>query len=986
MEKTIEYQALIDALLACPSPQESRSRLAEWTSNTKPGEVEALAAAFKQNADELMRANIQRCLLVCDLMDSLVELGNSKIAEALALLARGNAHAIGLGEFRQGVECYNRAAGIYAAEGLVVKQAEAQIGKIYALANLGRYEQALTDGNWARSVLRSHGEWLNLARLKVNLAIVHGRMGQDSEALELFDLAKQSYQRLGAQGEANWPRVELNRAVVLRNLGRFEEAIQASQAAMEMQKRLGLRVSAAVAQQSLGVTYFGMGRYNEALEMLDQARQVFLQDGRPRHAMMVELFTSDCLLQLRRFTDVLEKSQRMRLLFSQIGNRYEVGEAILNEASAYKGLGRFSEAQSSLSDARQIFSQEGNPVAVAEADLLSADVSLQLGRPQEALHLAQGSQEVFASLNLPVYQARALLLTARAELDMSDENLARSAIQQVLQIGAQQQLPSLTFPAHHLLAQLAEYQGQPRLALEACDQAIQDLERLCGRLMVEFRASFVEDKQSVYEDAVALCLEQKLDERGLDYAERARSRALLDMLAYRLDMTLTPRSEADIPITRELKLLQAERDHLYRRWQSGDGFGQRGQTADLSSQANAATGQAGAAQGSPGSVQRRILAIEKQITDLWHTLLIHSADYAQEAALWQVRSEPIQPFLPDHKLLLEYFSVHDRLVVFLVSAGDLRVVELPATMTQVQRLVQLTWLNLRSVQSSAPERLPALIDNIQGVLSKLYTLLIEPFAGDLDDYAQLTVVPHGPLHYLPFQSLYAGDKYLIDCHEINYLPGASMLRYLAARQPVHGPLSALGHSYQGALPFTVHEANAIAAMWQDLCGPGQSRLFLEEGATLENLRRIASDSRILHLATHGDFRLDNPLFSGLALEDGWLTTLEIFNLRLNASLVTLSACQTGRNVIGGGEELLGLMRAMLAAGAASLLSTLWAVDDRSTAQLMTGFYRRLADGESKGAALCQAQLEMLHADAGAGPYRHPYYWAPFYLVGDAGPV
>src|SRR6185503_18037582 len=95
--------------------------------------------------------------------------------------------------------------------------------------------------------------------------------------------------------------------------------------------------------------------------------------------------------------------------------------------------------------------------------------------------------------------------------------------------------------------------------------------------------------------------------------------------------------------------------------------------------------------------------------------------------------------------------------------------------------------------------------------------------------------------------------------------------------------------------------------------------------------------------------------------DGWLTTLSIFHLPLNASLVTLSACQTGRSVIGGGDELLGLMRAFLYAGAASLVLSLWAVEDRSTALLMETFYRKLAEGLSKRAALRYAQLQFIHA-------------------------
>ena len=104
---------------------------------------------------------------------------------------------------------------------------------------------------------------------------------------------------------------------------------------------------------------------------------------------------------------------------------------------------------------------------------------------------------------------------------------------------------------------------------------------------------------------------------------------------------------------------------------------------------------------------------------------------------------------------------------------------------------------------------------------------------------------------------------------------------------------------------------------------------------------------MLHLATHGDFRADNPLFSGLALADGSLTTLDCFNLRLRASLVTLSGCQTGRSVVSGGDELLGLTRALLSAGAASLVLSLWAVEDISTARLMEAFYRNLAAGRPR---------------------------------------
>jgi CHAT domain-containing protein len=159
--------------------------------------------------------------------------------------------------------------------------------------------------------------------------------------------------------------------------------------------------------------------------------------------------------------------------------------------------------------------------------------------------------------------------------------------------------------------------------------------------------------------------------------------------------------------------------------------------------------------------------------------------------------------------------------------------------------------------------------------------------------------------------------------------------------------------------------------------------LVEEEASLDSLHKRASECHVLHLATHGEFRGDNALFSGLALSDGWLTTLDIFNLRLNAELVTLSACQTGRSVVGGGDELFGLMRAFLSAGAASLVATLWTVEDRSTALLMQRFYQRLVKGESRGGALREAQLQFLREDENK-MYNHPYFWASFFLVGDTG--
>jgi CHAT domain-containing protein len=132
---------------------------------------------------------------------------------------------------------------------------------------------------------------------------------------------------------------------------------------------------------------------------------------------------------------------------------------------------------------------------------------------------------------------------------------------------------------------------------------------------------------------------------------------------------------------------------------------------------------------------------------------------------------------------------------------------------------------------------------------------------------------------------------------------------------------------------------------------------------------------VVHLACHGQFRPDNPLFSALRLGDGWLTVRETYELDLEGRLVTLSACETGAAEIAPGDELIGLVRGFFSAGAPSLLVSFWTVDDAATARLMSDVYTRLRAGDGPAAALRAAQRRALLE------YDHPFFWAPFALFG-----
>jgi CHAT domain-containing protein len=155
----------------------------------------------------------------------------------------------------------------------------------------------------------------------------------------------------------------------------------------------------------------------------------------------------------------------------------------------------------------------------------------------------------------------------------------------------------------------------------------------------------------------------------------------------------------------------------------------------------------------------------------------------------------------------------------------------------------------------------------------------------------------------------------------------------------------------------------------------EARLFIGENATQAALEEHGPKSRIVHIATHGYFRQDNPMFSSIRLGDSYLSLYDLYHLKLPAELVVLSGCATGLNVIKPGDEQIGLVRGLLQAGAQSMILSLWDVHDASTKEFMIAFYSGLQRGQAKPVALRNAMLKL------RDKCPHPYYWAPFLLIG-----
>ena len=957
--------------LQADDPDQRREYLRAHRSQITDEMVQSMKAAVSQR----LRQDPRDALDLAESILFAATLSEEPMHQAWGLMAKGNAQRF-MAQYEEAITTYDLARSICLAQDSPIEAARPQMAKVYALTNLGHFEEALQTAEEARHVFEQHGEITAAAIVDNQAGITAYKLGDYSKALDLFDRAYQALDQAEQTNLADTTSIDLNRSIieldrsiVLRNLDRFDEAKRAAIRAHRMADQRGMSVNAARAEQSLAIIHYFLGQYNEALRLFNEARQIFASAGLKREVLVANLFATNCYLALNRYAEAMDLAQEAEEEFAQIGMHYEVAWAAHSCAQAHIGLGQIEPAADALVRARLGFAQIENQVWVATVDIQWAILNLRVEAFESALTNAQRASRVFTEMGLSVEEAQAGLVAAEALIALERNEDACSHCLAALKISHDRDVPGLGNQAHHLLGNLAEIAGDQETALEHYEACASGVEHLRRQVAVELRGGFLGDKGEIYEDLVSLRLARAEIGHALETVERAKSRALVELLAHNLDIRVKVRRESDRDLVAHIERLRQECQWYYNRLNP---FGEW-EGAEI-----------GPTQAEQDRVRDDLHNREKQLADMLLQLQVRNATYTQDVDLWQVQIESPQPHLDSHTLLVEYFIARGEVLAFSVTREDIQVHRSLVTLSQLSRLLSLLHLNLHRLSPALLARgdpLDSEWANLQGLLGRLYAALILPLAGRLAPFERLIVVPHGPLHYLPFHALCDDQGYLLERCEISYLPNSSLLR-LQRDLGTNGrdALSALvvGCSLNGALPHTLSEAQQVTRRLH-----GTS--LLEGEATRPNLEAQARTARVIHLATHGEFRPDAPLFSTLYLSDGPLTATDVFNLELNASLVTLSACQSGASAVGGGDELVGFSRAFLYAGAASLLMSLWRVEDQSTAHLMDRFYQGLLNGQRKPAALRQAQLSLLCGEEG-DYYRHPYFWAPFFLVGERGQV
>jgi CHAT domain-containing protein len=561
---------------------------------------------------------------------------------------------------------------------------------------------------------------------------------------------------------------------------------------------------------------------------------------------------------------------------------------------------------------------------------------------------------------------------ARGDLDAAATRLeAALAIRGEIFPGSGEEAETL-----HELAAVAAARGRSDEALAFEMRALAALDQQRARVGGgdEARARFGERYAPYYHQAIARLVAAGRPVEAFHVLERLRARSFLSMLGER-DLGF-----ADVPadLDRERRRANVEYDRALSAVMGADG-------ADLEPKRRALA-EARVAQ---AEARARIRAASPRLATLEDPQPLDFA--ATQAAL-----DP-------GTLLLSYAIGDAASYVFAIGPGpaDFRVAELPTDRRRLRAAVA-------AFRSLLQEESRLKRGALRAASRDLGTLLLAPVAAAVERAQRIVVVPDGPLHLIPFAALEEPGRarYLVEARPLHVVASATVFAELRKRPRAEGSrrmvafgdpdytAARAGGAGPGAraaerglvlapLPAARREVRELAGLFPD------ARVFVGRDATEEAAKTSLPGSALVHFACHGLAREDAPLDSALALtppggragarDNGLLQAWEVFEqVRLDADLVTLSACGSALGGEMSGEGVLGLTRAFQYAGARSVLSTLWTVNDESTALLMNRFYAELKRGRSKDAALRAAQRAMLRRPSTA----HPYRWAAFQLAGD----
>lgn len=801
-----------------------------------------------------------------------------------------------------------------------------------------------------------------------------------------------------------------------RRSGNYVKAEYALGRLLELARAADDLRSEETALGQLGSLHYRLGNYVEALNYLrlamDVSKTVAARKSKSQSYLHRHLAGIGDIYYSLGDLEAAEQTYLEALkLSAEANDERNRSSVLISLGDIYAERGAFSEALSTYQQALAQGDKQADLTNQLGALNSLSTLHRRLGNQPQALANVQQALKILEGRTEPLWQGESWNSLGNVHLRFGEMPEAVAAFQKTLTIDQTTVPPRIIWEANSGLAAAYAQLGQRDKAREHYELAVDKMESARANLGGEVeKAGFFQDKIATYKRLIALLVTgpAKGARSGdaavaFNYVERARARAFLDLLA-----------EAKVDVTEN-----TTPDLLTRQQELQERISQL--TAQLIKERLPEVTK----QNKPKveELERRLGIADADLADWLRELRRRNPRYAALKYPEPITLSDTQRMLDDETILLSYSLAESESFLFAVSRNDFQAKRLPAEKTinaNVQKLLEA----ITDKNNPAPAE-------YRGHAANLSQQLLQPVSRMLAGKKRLVIIADGALHRLPFEVLFQpgvpqrGDlrqwPFLIRQFAISYAPSASVLAqlqneshpaapksFIAFGDPRYEPsaegalaptlraTSARGRLNFQPLPYSRTEIDGIAQLF----AKDDRELFFGMAASEENVKapeRLAR-YRLVHFSTHGYLNETRPRFSGLVLslpavtdlhsasnpqsairnpqsEDGLLSAYEIFNLKLKADLVVLSACETGLGKEVKGEGLMSLTRAFMYAGTPSVIVSLWNVNDESAADLMIRFYRHLQTGMKKSKALRQAQLETINENG------FPFFWAPFVLVG-----
>lgn len=826
--------------------------------------------------------------------------------------------------------------------------ANTQVAKLYALAMLGKYDEAIRCGELSLKVFERHKDLAAQGKIKKNLGNLVARQGDERRAERFYLAARRIFRKIENLEELTMAENSL--ANTYAELNDFRRAERFYALALKRAKKTKMPVTEAEIEASLGNLALFRGQLDRALNFLETARRKYEALKMPHQTAIAELEIANIYLELNLTDEAAAIYEQTADKFQRLAMRGEEAVSRANSGRIAVSKMDLKAARTHLQTAARLYSLEKNQVGAATVKIAQAKLELAAENYRKSLKIVGEIELILKKSENLRHNLSAQTIKAEALRNLNETEKAATEFKLILAAAKRYEQPNHAQIAHVALGKIAVSHNDLRLAERHFKSAIKLNESIRAPLAAEeFRMSFQADKLAPFELLAKIYLAKNQFQKAFAIVEQAKARTLAENLNE--DFTLTEKSNSSGVLQKKLERLREELNWFYSRLNRAD-------------------------ESETKTLQRELIEREKQIADVMRQIESTKIKNGTRKNSHEKISDAenfkrLQTQIGERCALIEFVCFDGVFSAFVVTDRKINFVENLANEAFVWKTLENLQFQFGALRYGAAN-LGAFADELKRRadfhLRTLYQTLFAPlekYVGTRD----LIIVPTNALHYVPFHALFDGEKYIIENRRVVYAPSATVWRFLAAKRNKKSDNALLLSFADEQIPLAEQEAKQLKKLF------GAAKLLTGNKATVENFSENAKDFDVLHLACHGQFRPENPLFSSLHLADGRLTVRDVSNLKLKAELVTLSACETGLNKIFAGEEILGLARGFLSAGAKSLLLTLWTVNDAAAADLMAEFYEQRKNGKTSSESLQIAQKNFIKQNF------HPYYWSPFVLVG-----